>query len=658
MPLFDLKSPYPPAGDQPKAIEALTKSLKNNNHYQTLVGVTGSGKTYTMANIIAQINKPTLIMSHNKTLCAQLYSEFKAFFPHNRVEYFISHFDYYQPESYIPRRDLFIEKDSSINDDLERLRLSAATSLLGYDDVIVIASVSANYGLGNPEEYLKVMEKIKVGEKRAYKSFLLKLVEMGYSRNEVVFDRGSFRATGECVDIFPAYNDAEFIRIEFFGDEIERIAVFDALERNEIKRLDSVMLYAASQFAVGSERLNLAIKSIEDELALRLKFFKEQDKMLEYNRLKQRTEHDLEMISATGVCKGIENYARHFTGKAPNETPFCLFDYLGIFEREFLVIVDESHVSLPQFGGMYAGDMSRKSVLVEYGFRLPSALDNRPLKFDEFIHKNCQFLFVSATPNKLELELSQKNVAEQIIRPTGLLDPKFEVRDSDKQVQDLFDEIKLVVARDERVLITTLTKKIAEELCKYYAEWGLKARYMHSEIDAIERNHIIRSLRLKEFDILIGINLLREGLDLPEVSLVAIMDADKEGFLRSETSLIQTMGRAARNANGKVLLYAKKITQSMQKAFEITSYRRAKQEEFNKLHHITPKTVTRALEEELKLRDDEIKIAKALKKDKIPKSEREKIIKELDKKMRECAKNLDFEEAMRLRDEIAKLRVL
>lgn len=656
MPKFILDSAYAPAGDQAQAIEKLVESINHNHQYQTLIGVTGSGKTYTMANIIARLNMPTLIMSHNKTLCAQLYSEFKGFFPKNHVEYFISHFDYYQPEAYIPRRDLFIEKDSSINEDLERLRLSATTSLLAYDDVIVVASVSANYGLGNPEEYLQMIEKIQVGEKRKYKEFLLKLVDMGYSRNDTFFERGNFRVSGESVDIFPAYNEVEFVRIEFFDDEIERIALFDGIERKEVKRLDSYVIYAANQFIVGYERQKIALRNIEEELHQRLAFFEKEGKMIEHNRLKSRTEFDLEMMQASGICKGIENYARHLTGKKEGETPYSLLDYFEQKKKPYLIIVDESHVSLPQFGGMYAGDRSRKEVLVEYGFRLPSALDNRPLKFEEFIHKAPHFLFVSATPAQKELELSQGNIAEQIIRPTGLLDPIYEVRDSDNQVQDLFDEIKQVIARKERVLITTLTKKMAEELSKYYAELGIRIQYMHSEIDAIERNHLIRLLRLGEFDVLVGINLLREGLDLPEVSLVAIMDADKEGFLRSETSLIQTMGRAARNVNGKVILYAKTITKSMQKAMDITDYRRKKQQEHNKKYNITPKSVVRNLEEELKLESSATLYEKISKKNKIPKSERDSIIKELNKKMLEASKRLDFEEAARLRDEIARIR--
>lgn len=652
---FTLQSPYSPAGDQPQAIDKITRSFKQGARYATLLGVTGSGKTFTMANIIATLNMPTLIMTHNKTLAAQLYSEFKGFFPRNRVEYFISHFDYYQPEAYIPRRDLFIEKDSSINDDLERLRLSATTSLLAYDDVIVVASVSANYGLGNPAEYLTMIEKIQVGESRNQKEFLIKLVDMGYTRNDTAFERGEFRVSGEVVDIFPAYNESEFIRIEFFGDEVEQIAVYEALERTKLKSLDSFVLYAANQFIVGANRLSEAIDGIERELDLRLSEFKAQNKEVEYQRLKGRTEFDLEMIRESGICKGIENYARHLTGKRAGETPYCLLDYFEQKGKPYLVIVDESHASLPQFGGMYAGDRSRKEVLVEYGFRLPSALDNRPLNFDEFIKKSPHYLFVSATPAELELKLSGANIAEQIVRPTGLLDPKVFVMDSQNQVAILYDEIKAVLARNERVIVGTLTKKMAEDLCKYYNELGLKTQYLHSDIDAIERNHLIRSLRLGEFDILIGVNLLREGLDLPEVSLVAILDADKEGFLRSETSLIQTMGRAARNINGKVIFFAQKITKSMQKAIDISEYRRAKQEAFNKAHNIVPKTTKRKLEDELNV-EVSTRVQKHTKLGKIPKAERDKIIKEMTKKMYEASKKLEFEEAARIRDEIAKIR--
>ena len=653
---FILDSQFAPAGDQPQAIQKITQFIHNGAQYSTLVGVTGSGKTYTMANIIANLNIPTLIMTHNKTLAAQLYSEFRGFFPKNHVEYFISHFDYYQPEAYIPRRDLFIEKDSSINEDLERLRLSATTSLLAYDDIIVIASVSANYGLGNPAEYLTMIHKFEIGQEEAQKTLLLKLVDMGYTRNDTIFERGNFRVNGEVIDIFPAYNEKEFIRIEFFGDEIERIGVFDALERTALTQLESFVLYAANQFIVGAQRLQSAIKNIEAELENRLEEFVSQDKQIEYQRLKTRTEFDLEMIKESGICKGIENYARHLTGKKAGETPYSLLDYFEQKGKPYLLIVDESHVSLPQFGGMYAGDRSRKEVLVEYGFRLPSALDNRPLRFDEFINKTPHFLFVSATPAQKELELSQEHIAEQIIRPTGLLDPLYEVRDADNAVLDLYDEIKARIAKNQRVLITTLTKKMAEELSKYYAELGIKVRYMHSDIDAIERNHLIRALRLGEFDVLIGINLLREGLDLPEVSLIAIMDADKEGFLRSETSLIQTMGRAARNVEGKVILYAKKITGSMQRAFEVTDYRRTKQEEFNRIHNITPKSVQRNVEQELKIESSGLSRLYEKASKKIPKSERNAIIKELSLKMHQAAKALEFEEAARIRDEIARIR--
>ena len=656
MPKFILNSAYTPAGDQPQAIEKITNFISNGAQYSTLIGVTGSGKTYTMANIIARLNIPTLIMTHNKTLAAQLYSEFRGFFPQNHVEYFISHFDYYQPEAYIPRRDLFIEKDSSINEDLERLRLSATTSLLAYDDVIVVASVSANYGLGNPAEYLSMIEKLEVGAEYQQKALLLKLVDMGYTRNDMVFERGNFRVNGEVIDIFPAYNENEFICIEFFGDEIERIGVFEALERTHLANLQSFVLYSANQFIVSAQRLQTALHNIESELETRLNEFERDNKQVEYQRLKGRTEFDLEMIRESGICKGIENYARHLTGKEAGETPYSLLDYFEQKKKPYLLIVDESHVSLPQFGGMYAGDRSRKEVLVEYGFRLPSALDNRPLRFDEFITKAPHFLFVSATPAQKELELSGEYIAEQIIRPTGLLDPLYEVRDSNNAVLDLYDEIKLRIAQNQRVLITTLTKKMAEELSKYYGELGIKVRYMHSDIDAIERNHLIRALRLGEFDVLIGINLLREGLDLPEVSLIAIMDADKEGFLRSETSLIQTMGRAARNVDGKVILYAQHITQSMKRAFEITDYRRSKQQAFNRLHNIIPTSVQRNVEQELKMESSGL--AKLYEKNskKIPKSERDRIIKELSKQMHTAAKALEFEEAARLRDEITKIR--
>lgn len=645
-------------GDQPQAIEKLTNSIRNNGKYQTLIGVTGSGKTFTMANIIQNLQLPTLIMTHNKTLAAQLYNEFKSFFPKNHVEYFISYYDYYQPEAYIPRQDLFIEKDASINDELERLRLSTTASLLSYDDVIVVASVSANYGLGSPEEYKAMVLKIAVGDEISQKSFLLRLVEMGYKRNDKFFDRGDIRVSGEAIDIFPAYNEEEGVRVEFFGDEIESITYFEVLSNKKLETLKEVTVYSANQFVVGAEKLKNSIGEIEEELEDRLAYFEKENKPVEYQRLKQRVEFDIEMLKATGMCKGIENYSRILTGKKPGETPYTMMDYFEAMGRDYLVIVDESHVSLSQFRGMYAGDRARKEVLVEYGFRLPSALDNRPLKFDEYISRAPHFLFVSATPNELELTLSSQ-IAEQVIRPTGLLDPIIEIKDSDRQVEILHDEAKKVIAKGERVLVTTLTKKMSEELQKYYLELGLKVKYLHSDIDAIERNEIIRGLRLGEFDMLIGINLLREGLDLPEVSLVAILDADKEGFLRSETALIQTMGRAARNSNGRVILFAKKITNSMKAAIEITTQRRQKQEEFNKANNITPQTTVRKLDGSLRTEDhSDVYLSKKSKLEKMPAAERAKIVKELTKKMHEAAKALEFEEAARLRDEISKIRAL
>jgi excinuclease ABC subunit B len=654
--IFQLKSNYNPSGDQPEAIKRLIASLQRGNRYQSLLGVTGSGKTYTMANVIEKISKPTLIMTHNKTLAAQLYSEFKSFFPNNHVEYFISYYDYYQPEAYIPRQDLFIEKDSSINEELERLRLSTTANLLSHDDVIVIASVSANYGLGSPEEYSSIIQKLQVGDSHTQKSLLLRLVDMGYKRNDNFFDRGDFRVNGDVVDIYPAYNEEYALRVEFFGDEIEDMYYFDSLTGEKGESLSSITIYAANQFIVGKERLSIAMKSIEEELEQRLAYYKSEDKMIEYNRLKQRTEFDLEMLESTGICKGIENYSRHLTGKKEGETPFSLQDYFAT-RGDYLLIVDESHVSLPQFRGMYAGDRSRKEVLVEYGFRLPSALDNRPLTFDEFIIKAPHYLFVSATPGEFEFEHSSI-VAEQVVRPTGLLDPPIEVNPSTNQVEHLYDAMKEVIGRGEKVLITVLTKKMAEELTNYYNDLGLKARYMHSDMDAIERNQTIRALRLGEFDILIGINLLREGLDLPEVSLVAILDADKEGFLRSKTSLIQTAGRAARNVNGKVLMYANRITNAMQVTIDITNERRAKQIAYNKAHNITPTTTTRDLDTNLKLEDHGDLYNKQSKLDKMPKAERQKIVAELRAKMLKASKSLEFEEAARLRDEIAKIKNL
>lgn len=656
--MFQLQSEFKPSFDQEEAIRGIVKSIKAGYKYQTLLGVTGSGKTFTMANAIKELAMPTLIMSHNKSLCAQLYSEFKGFFPHNHIEYFISYYDYYQPEAYIPRTDVFIEKDSSTNEDLERLRLSATASLLSYEDVVCIASVSANYGLGNPSEYEGMVLIFEENMQISQKALLKKLVDMGYKRNDNFFDRADFRVNGDIVDIYPAYYEDEVVRLEFFGDDLERIYHYNILENKKTKDLKRFILYPTSQFSVGEARLKEAIKEIKEELNSRLAYFENENKLVEYQRLKQRVEFDLEMLQSTGMCKGVENYARHLTGLKEGQTPYTLFDYYAIKKRPFLVIVDESHVSLPQFRGMFAGDRSRKQTLVDYGFRLPSALDNRPLMFDEFIHKNCQFLFVSATPAPLELDLSGKNIFHQIMRPTGLLDPIIELKDSHNQVEILYDEAKKVIARNERILVTVLTKKLAEELSRYYLELGLRVKYMHSDIDAIERNELIRGLRSGEFDMLIGINLLREGLDLPEVSLIAIMDADKEGFLRSTTSLIQTMGRAARNVNGKVLLFCQKITKSMQEAIDTTSERRKLQEEYNKKYKITPTSVKRNLEESLKNEDLGEIYRKGAKFEKMPASERAKFVKELRKEMLEAAKNLEFEKAAALRDEIKKFKDL
>ena len=652
---FEVISEYSPSGDQPKAIEILSKSIEEGNQYNTLLGVTGSGKTFTVAKVIEKVQKPTLIMTHNKTLAAQLYSEFKQFFPNNHVEYFISYYDYYQPEAYIPRSDLFIEKDSSINEELERLRLSTTASLLSFDDVIVIASVSANYGLGNPSEYKAMVQRVEVGFSYSQKEFLLKLIEMGYKRNDKFFDRADFRVNGDVIDIFPAYYEDEFIRVEFFGDEVETISKHEYLTNEKIKELKEIIIYSVNPFVVTQGNLARAVKEIEEDLDKRLNYFKSENKLVEYQRLKQRVEFDLEMIEATGMCKGIENYARHLTGQKPGETPYSLLDYFAQMDKDFLLVVDESHVSLPQFRGMHAADRSRKEVLVEYGFRLPSALDNRPLKFDEFIKKAPNYLFVSATPNELELELSSA-VAEQIIRPTGLLDPVIDIIDSEFQVEKLHDEIKKVIAKNQRVLVTVLTKKMAEEFASYYADLGIKVKYMHSEIDAIERNQIIRELRLGTFDVLIGINLLREGLDIPETSLVAILDADKEGFLRSKTSLIQTIGRAARNEEGRVILFAKRVTASMQFAIDETNRRREIQKKHNIENNIIPKSTTRKLDQNLKVEEYDTVALKKQRLEKMPASERKKILIELNKQMKKAAADLNFEEAIRLRDEIAKIK--
>ncbi len=652
---FKVHTEYSPAGDQPEAIEKLTASIVSGNKYNTLLGVTGSGKTYTMAKVIEATQMPTLIMTHNKTLAAQIYSEFRGFFPDNHVEYFISYYDYYQPEAYIPRSDLFIEKDSSINSELERMRLSTTSSLLSFEDIICVASVSANYGLGNPEEYKKNVQKVEQGQEYSQRAMLLKLVEMGYKRNDKFFDRGEFRVNGDVLDVFPAYSEDEFIRLEFFGDEIETISKLEYMTNVKREEIKEVTIYSVNPFVVSQDRLATAVKSIEEELDERLAYYQKEEKHVEYQRLKQRVEFDLEMIEATGMCKGIENYARLLTDKKVGETPYSLIDYFEAMDRPYLLIVDESHVSLSQFRGMHAADRSRKEVLVDYGFRLPSALDNRPLKFDEYINKKANFLFVSATPNELELDMSSE-VAHQIIRPTGLLDPVIQLMDSEFQVETLHDEIKKVVAKNERVLVTVLTKKMAEELASYYSDLGIKVKYLHSEIDAIERNQIIRQLRLGKFDVLVGINLLREGLDIPEASLVAILDADKEGFLRSKTALVQTMGRAARNSNGRVILFHKRITDSMQFAIDTTNNRRAIQEAHNKEHGITPTTTIRRLDEDLKVEEYDDIALKMDKLDRMPAIERKKMLVELNAQMKKAAKDLNFEEAIRLRDEIDKIK--
>jgi excinuclease ABC subunit B len=654
---FKVHSEYSPAGDQPEAIEKLTASIVSGNKYNTLLGVTGSGKTYTMAKVIEATQMPTLIMTHNKTLAAQIYSEFRGFFPDNHVEYFISYYDYYQPEAYIPRSDLFIEKDSSINSELERMRLSTTSSLLSFEDIICVASVSANYGLGNPEEYKKNVQKVELGQEYSQRAMLLKLVEMGYKRNDKFFDRGEFRVNGDVLDVFPAYSEDEFIRLEFFGDEIETISKLEYMTNIKREEIKEVTIYSVNPFVVSQDRLATAVKSIEEELDERLAYYQKEEKHVEYQRLKQRVEFDLEMIEATGMCKGIENYARLLTDKKVGETPYSLIDYFEAMDRPYLLIVDESHVSLSQFRGMHAADRSRKEVLVDYGFRLPSALDNRPLKFDEYINKKANFLFVSATPNELELDMSSE-IAHQIIRPTGLLDPIIELKDSEFQVELLHDEIKKVISKNERVLVTVLTKKMAEELASYYSDLGIKVKYLHSEIDAIERNQIIRQLRQGKFDVLIGINLLREGLDIPEASLVAILDADKEGFLRSKTALVQTMGRAARNSNGRVILFHKRITDSMQFAIDTTNNRRAIQEAHNKEHNITPTTTIRRLDEDMKVEEYDDIALKMDKLNKMPAIERKKMLVDLNAQMKKAAKDLNFEEAIRLREEIDKIKKL
>ncbi|WP_096514853.1 excinuclease ABC subunit UvrB [Clostridium perfringens] len=652
---FKIQSKFKPTGDQPKAIDTLVKSIESGNRGQTLLGVTGSGKTFTMANIIERTQKPTLILAHNKTLAAQLCAEFKEFFPDNIVEYFVSYYDYYQPEAYVPQTDTFIEKDASINDEIDKLRHSATSALLERRDVIIVASVSCIYGLGNPEEYKKLTISLRPGMIKDRDEVIKKLIEIQYERNDIDFARGTFRVRGDNLDIIPSSSSSKGIRIEFFGDEIDRIREFDVLTGNIIGERQHVSITPASHFAASEETLEKSIKVIEDELEDRLKVLTAEDKILEAQRLKQRTNYDIEMIREMGYCQGIENYSRILDGRMPGTPPQTLLDY---FPEDFLMFIDESHVTLPQVRAMYAGDRSRKTSLVEFGFRLPCAFDNRPLKFSEFESKINQVVFVSATPGDYELDHSEV-VAEQIIRPTGLLDPVIEIRPIQGQIDDLYGEIQRTVQRGFRVLITTLTKRMAEDLTKYLKDLNVKSTYMHSDIDTLERMKIIRELRLGEVDVLIGINLLREGLDIPEVALVAILDADKEGFLRSETSLIQTIGRAARNSESKVIMYADNITKSMDKSIKETERRRVIQMEYNEEHNITPTTVIKGVRdiiEATKVSDEkenyENEVKKAAKKD-IPV---EKLIEQYEEEMKEAAKNLQFERAAELRDIIKDLK--
>ncbi len=658
--IFKLHTKFSPKGDQPKVINQLSDGIKNGLKYQTLLGVTGSGKTFTMANIIEKVEKPTLVIAPNKTLAAQLFSEFKAFFPENAVEYFVSYYDYYQPEAYIPQTDTYIEKDSSINDFIDRLRHSATYSLLTRDDVIIVASVSCIYGLGSPDEYQQMHLFLKQGLEISREDILAHLVTMLYERTDSDFKRGTFRVRGDIVDIFPAYEEELGVRVELFGDEIERLSLFDPLTGKRQKEIVQAVIYPSSHYVTSKGRLDRAIKTIRAELKERLLELERQGKLLEAQRLEQRTNLDLEMLEELGYCHGIENYARHLTGRAPGEPPPTLLDY---FPDDFITFIDESHITVPQIRGMYAGDRSRKETLVEFGFRLPSALDNRPLRFDEFIESVGQVVFVSATPGPFELEVSKHNVAEQIIRPTGLMDPRMEVRPATNQVDDLLNEIQKVIARGERVLVTTLTKRMAEELTEYYQGAGIKVEYLHSDIKTVDRSKIIKGLRSGEFDVLIGINLLREGLDMPEVSLVAVLDADKEGFLRSERSLIQTAGRAARNANGLVILYADTITGSMKRAIEETERRRKIQQKYNEKHGIVPQSISKALEDALTsiYAEDQHTLLEAAEPPtsygtELDPEKIEQKIKRLEKRMFALAKELKFEEAAKIRDEIKELK--
>ena len=651
---FILHSPYQPTGDQPGAIEDLVKGFKEGNQFQTLLGVTGSGKTFTMANVIAALNKPTLIISHNKTLAAQLYGEFKEFFPENAVEYFVSYYEYYQPEAYVPSSDTYIAKDSSINEEIDKLRLSATASLIERKDVIVVSSVSCIYGLGSPEDLFSMMVSLRPGMEVDRDDVLRALVDIQYTRNEMDFHRGTFRVHGDVVEIFPANNSERAIRVEFFGDEIDRITEIDVLTGEIKASLEHVAIFPASHYVVPKEKILAACDNIEKELEERVRYFKGEDKLIEAQRIAERTNFDVEMLRETGFCSGIENYSRHLAGTPAGATPLTLMNY---FNDEFLIIIDESHITLPQVRGMYAGDRSRKTTLVEYGFRLPSALDNRPLNFEEFEQKIDQMLFVSATPGEYE-EQHELLRAEQIIRPTGLLDPKIEVRPVKGQIDDLIGEVNKETKNGNKVLITTLTKRMAEDLTDYMKEVGIRVKYLHSDIDTLERAEIIRDLRLDVFDVLVGINLLREGLDIPEITLVAILDADKEGFLRSETSLIQTIGRAARNSDGHVIMYADKITDSMRVAIDETERRRAIQQAYNEEHGITPTTIKKSVRDLIaiskKVAQEELNFAKTP--ESMNRGELEKLIKEVEKKMKAAAADLNFEAAAELRDRMADLR--
>lgn len=650
--VFSLESPYKPqGGDQPSAIKELVYGVEKKKRYQTLLGATGTGKTFTISNVVKEINRPTLVIAHNKTLAGQLYSEFKEFFPNNAVEYFVSYYDYYQPEAYVPSTDTFIEKDASINDEIDKLRHSATSALFERNDVLIVASVSCIYGLGSPEEYRSQVLSLRVGMEKERDELLRTLVSIQYARNDIDFQRGTFRVRGDSVEIIPASREEHCVRVEFFGDEIDRIREVDALTGEIIGDREHIAIFPASHFVTREEKLKVAMENIKKELADQLKKFREEDKLLEAQRLEQRTNYDLEMMAEMGFCSGIENYSRHLAIRDAGSTPYTLLDY---FPEDSLIVIDESHVTLPQIRGMYNGDQARKQVLVDHGFRLPSALDNRPLTFQEFEEKANQFIFVSATPGPYELEHTPK-MTEQIIRPTGLLDPKVDVRPIDGQIDDLIGgEINQRIARNERVLVTTLTKKMSEDLTDYLKEIGMKVAYLHSEIKTLERIEIIRDLRVGKYDVLVGINLLREGLDIPEVSLVTILDADKEGFLRSERSLIQTMGRAARNENGKVIMYADKMTDSMQKAIDETYRRREKQQEYNHEHGITPQTIKKEVRDVIRAtmaaETEEAYGEETPKLKDMTKKEKDKLIEKMEKEMKQAARELDFERAAELRD--------